>query len=1100
MSLRRSLCLLPLAVLLLASFTIAQTTLTGAIAGTAQDAQRAAVANAQITLQNADTGARFTALTGPDGAFRIVELPPGSYSLTAASQGFAEFHLPRVTVELGRITQVDLPFAVAAASETVQVRDEAPTVNTSQSAFATNIDRSDIENLPSSGRRWSDFALLTPTATPDGDYGLISFRGISGLMNNSTVDGADNNQAFFSEERGRSRISYVISQAAVQEFQVNTSNFSAQYGRAAGSVVNAVTRSGGDQFHGGAFYYMRDNALGASNPFTVVPVLNGDGTTEHIKPLDRRQQFGGTFGGPIVKDKLFFFTTFDAQRRDFPAVGAAKDPASLFAKPCVIPSHYGALSAANQALVQQCYTDDSSRDEIYALTRPFGISDSAAIAAFQSGTSYLENLLGTAPRTGNHQIGFAKLDYRLNSRNTFTVFYDRLRWGSPGATETNPVADIGTASFGYDGVKVDTLVARLTSTLGHSLYNELRYSWSRDFEYQLPQTFVPGQPAGPGGLAPSVAVLADSSGFTFGTPADQPRLALPDEYRNQIAETISWVHHRHIFKFGFDANRVVDQMNNLYAVAGAYRYDYRANFMADLYQWQNNTGTLNQGYSSYLQGFGPSAFAFHTFDGALFMQDDFRPLRRLTVSLGLRYDFELLPHPQVPNPLLAASQSFPSDMNNFGPRFGFAWSLTSDGKTALRGGYGVYYARIANSTISSAITNTGTQLAQNSYSYEACYLFATNCLNGPIFPNVFTAAPVTTQAGSVAVFAPNMQVPQIQQADLILERQVAHNTLVSASYLLSLGRELPNYVDINLDPASLQNVTYTFYPDYYTGASGPYLGHTLTVPVYTARLNPNFETITQIRSNVNSSYSALVLQFNRTSTKGLGFKLNYTWSHAIDDGQSSTTFTTYNNTLSPIPFTYQFDGVPHLVKRPDYGTSNYDIRQRVVASLYWSPRLFAHSHGVLHHALDHWSLAPIVLFATGKPFSDNISGDAPLSAIAPNYNCGGCLGFMGTGGLDRLPFLGRNSFRLGDFYNTDLRLSRHVYLGETGRELEFLAEAFNLFNHTNVTSSTHTLYTTYDSTANGPELEYDSNFNTPTAAANTLYREREIQLALRLHF
>jgi hypothetical protein len=345
-----------------------------------------------------------------------------------------------------------------------------------------------------------------------------------------------------------------------------------------------------------------------------------------------------------------------------------------------------------------------------------------------------------------------------------------------------------------------------------------------------------------------------------------------------------------------------------------------------------------------------------------------------------------------------------------------------------------------------------------------------------------------------------MQVPQIQQADLILERQVAHNTIISASCLVSLGRELPDFVDINLDPASLQNVPYKFYPDYYTGVSGPYLGHTLTVPVYTARLNPNFETITQIRSDVNSSYTALVLQFNRTSSKGLGFRMNYTWSHALDNGQNSTTFSTFNNTLNPIPFTYQFDGVSHFVKRPDYGTSNYDIRQRLVASLYWSPRFFRHSHRALHDTLDHWSLAPIVQFATGKPFSDNVSGDAPLSALDHTYNCAGCYGFMANNGVTRLPFLGRNSFHMGDFYNTDLRLSRRFYLGESGRDLEFLAEAFNLFNHTNVTDQTKTLYTTYDSPTNGPELEYDSNFNTPTAAANTLYRERQIQLALRFHF
>lgn len=346
----------------------------------------------------------------------------------------------------------------------------------------------------------------------------------------------------------------------------------------------------------------------------------------------------------------------------------------------------------------------------------------------------------------------------------------------------------------------------------------------------------------------------------------------------------------------------------------------------------------------------------------------------------------------------------------------------------------------------------------------------------------------TAEGGNVAVFAHNMQNPQIHQADLILEHQVTRNTVISASYLLSLGRELPNFIDINLDPASRKNVAYSFASDYYSGLPGPYNGHTLTVPVYTARLNPNFQTITEIRSNVNASYNALVVQFNRNVSSGLGFRFNYTWSHALDFNQNSTTFTTYNNTLSPVPFTYLYDSVAHYVSRPDYGNSSYDIRHRFTGSLHWSPRAFRHSHGVLHAALDHWTIAPIVHISTGKPFSDYIGGDAPIAT------CAGCLGFMGTGGQDRLPFLGRNTFRYGNLYNVDLRLARHIHFGER-RSLELLAEAFNLFNHQIITSRSDTYYTVYNNT-----LEYDSNFNTPTAAANTIYREREIQLGARLHF
>lgn len=319
----------------LSSFAFAQSSASGAIAGAAWDAQHRAVSAAQITLQGADTGERVETHTGANGRFQVLELKPGYYSLTAASEGFAEFRVLHVTVEVGRITEVQIPFAVADSYEVVDVRDEAPAVNTSQPDFASNVNDADINNLPINGRRWSNFALLTPGVTLDDNFGLISFRGISGLLNNSTVDGGDNNQAFFSEERGRTRISYVISQDSVREFQVNTSNYSAEYGRAAGAAVNSVTRSGGNYMRGEGFYYLRDNSMGAANAFTVVPVQlsAGNWATENVKPLDRRQQFGASLGGPIVHDKLFYFFNADAQRRDYPGIAGAAHADNFFALP-----------------------------------------------------------------------------------------------------------------------------------------------------------------------------------------------------------------------------------------------------------------------------------------------------------------------------------------------------------------------------------------------------------------------------------------------------------------------------------------------------------------------------------------------------------------------------------------------------------------------------------------------------------------------------------------------------------------------------------------------------------------------------------------------
>ncbi len=307
---------------------LAQSTVTGAIRGQVTDPQSAIVPNATVTVTNLGTGVAQTITSTEDGTFRVTNLQPGTYSVEISSSGFANTKVEKVIVEVGQITPVNVALGVGEATATVEVTAEAPVINTVQQDFSNNINQTSINELPINGRRASNFVLLTPGVTPDGPFGLISFRGISGLLNNSTVDGGDNNQAFFSEERGRTRISSSISQDAVREFQVNTSNYSAEFGRAAGGVVNTVTKSGTNEFHGSAFYYLRDNRVGARNAFSFQTISIAPGVTQRIglKPEDIRHQFGGSVGGPIAKDKLFFFFSYDQQRRSFPGVSA---PSSL---------------------------------------------------------------------------------------------------------------------------------------------------------------------------------------------------------------------------------------------------------------------------------------------------------------------------------------------------------------------------------------------------------------------------------------------------------------------------------------------------------------------------------------------------------------------------------------------------------------------------------------------------------------------------------------------------------------------------------------------------------------------------------------------------
>src|SRR2546422_3928824 len=322
-SLRRSFFRFLLAAVLFAATSLVlygQSITDGAIGGTVSDQSKSLVPNAKITARNTETDREDSTTTDDTGGFRIVQLRPGTYTVMVTAQGFSPRKLEGVVVEIGRVTSLEISLAVGGATETVEVRGEAPVVDASDQDFSTNLDQTSINELPINGRRWSNFALLTPGATPDGDFGLISFRGISGLLNNNTVDGGDNNQAFFSEERGRTRLSYVISQASISEFQVNTANYSAEYGRAAGGVVNAITKSGTNKFHGSAFYYIRDNALGATNPFSVQSVVVGGVSTKvPIKPEDRRHQFGGNIRGPpLPRQEFFFFLFYPHENNDSP--------------------------------------------------------------------------------------------------------------------------------------------------------------------------------------------------------------------------------------------------------------------------------------------------------------------------------------------------------------------------------------------------------------------------------------------------------------------------------------------------------------------------------------------------------------------------------------------------------------------------------------------------------------------------------------------------------------------------------------------------------------------------------------------------------------
>ena len=1061
---------LSLAALLLAmmsALTIyAQSTVTGAIGGVVSNPNNEVVPGASVTARNIETNKEDTVTTDGEGRFRVVNLQPGTYTVTVNAQGFGTFTQEKVVVEVGRVTSLDVGLAVGTVTGQVEVTGEAPVINTAQQDFSTNINQTSINELPINGRRAANFAILTPASVPDGNFGLISYRGISGLLNNNTVDGGDNNQALFSEERGRTRIPFSVSQGAVREFQVNTSNYSAEYGRAAGAVVNTVTQSGTNNFHGQLFYYYRNNRFGARNPRAFQSLFTPGQPVQLVafKPKDVRNQFGGNIGGPIIKDKLFFFFNYDGQRRDFPGLG--------------VFSRADYLNTANRTLL---------------------LSKGLTNTQIDSTLSFLNSLTGIVPRRGDQDTYLPKIDWNINNNNTFTAVYNALRWRSPAGIQTQATNTLGRASFGDDFVKLDSLNLRLTSTISPTILNEARFQYGRDFEYEFSQPPVPGEPVtAPGGRAPDVFL---SSGIEFGKPTFLERAAYPDERRQQYADTVTITRGRHTFKFGADINRVRDLIDNLRFEAGSYSYNNINDFIVDYVNFasglpaavtcptQNLTGpTKFRGRcytSNYQQAFGPTRFTIKTTDYNFFIQDDFRVTPRLTVNLGLRYEYESLPNPQIPstntslipNTQLTVAQAtsrFPSDKNNFGPRFGFAYDLTGDGKTSIRGGYGIYYGRINNGQIFNAVANTGNPSGQLSASISPTSSAA------PIFPNLLTSAPASTTA--IQYFAPNFSAPMIHQADLVLERQIARNTVVSVSYLLSLGRDLPTFLDRNL---SLPTTTRTLFipaTDLSGAPNGPFAGQTLVFPVFAgSRPNAGFGAMTEISSTVKSQYNALVLQANRRLTNGLQFQTSYTLAKATDTGQASQTFTANN-----VPFNV-FD--PSL----DPGTSNFDVRHKFVASVIYNPTFFGStSNNKVGRALfDGFTIAPIVQIYSGQPYT------AFVSASAPGSQAGG---INGSGGLNRFPLTARNAFRQPGIKNVDLRISRRFRFGEA-TNLEFLANFFNLFNSTQVATVSQTFYST---AAGQPStnLFYQTDFGTITNAGggSSFYRERQIEFSVRFSF
>jgi outer membrane receptor protein involved in Fe transport len=998
---------------LVPSVTLAQTAATGTIEGVVVDSTGGVLPGATVVVKNVDTNQTRELVSDEGGRYRATALQPGTYEVKATLAGFQDVSLGNVGVQVGQTIPVDLKLRAAGVTETVTVTSESPIIDTTRTDVSNVVGETAISNLPINGRRWENFVLLGPAVTNDGNFGLVSYRGISGLYNNNTVDGADNNQAFFSEARGRTRTSYSISQAAIKEFQVGISNFSAEFGRAAGGTVNAVTKSGTNSSRGELFYFLRDDAFTAKDPFFPEGI---------DRPDERRQQFGAALGGALVQNKVFYFINYDQQVRDFPYF-VRESQAGFFDRPCT------ATGCA-------------------------------------STVSFLRSLSDFFPREGNNRILLGKVDYALNPANRLTLQYNLHRWDSPSGVQTQPIVTVADSANGKDVVKTDFGLVTLNSVLSQRWLNEFRFQIGRDFEAQEPN----GEP-------PSTTVVG---GPAFGMPDFLPRLKYPEEWRYQVINNINWYTGDHSFKAGIDLNYVRENIINLFQGGGVYAYPADLNAIAQdcPIGAANCTPTLTgatsdrRHYTTYTQafdlrgaGFNGDVF-FTTTDYNFFLQDTWQINKRLTVNAGVRYEYQELPQPGeakvkgvvfTGNPAYPLTTRFNQDKNNWGPRVGITYDVNSQHTTVARGGWGIYYGRTSNSAVSSALTNNAVTFAT--------YSFTPTSTAAPQYPNTFATPPSATGARpSIQYLSPDLQRPTIYMGELSLEHFIGWDTTVSGSYLYSSGKNLPTFPDTNLNQP---NATVEYFVGGASRGTFPFFRGT--------RPDANINNAIQVATVVESTYHAMVLQANKRFTKGLLFNANYTLSKSEDTGQNSTTFISNFSTLVN-PF--------HI--EGERGPAAFDRRHRFVASFHYAPEFL---YGV--------QVGGTGTFESGLPVTASISGGVAAATGATSTAT-----TNGSGASNRAPFEARNNYRVDGRKTFDMRISKAFSLGDR-RQIVALWEAFNLFNWRNNTAFGTTKYSvassSYDAAANKVtvNLNESATFLAPTAASNTLFGPRDMQIGLK---
>jgi len=1072
-------------VLLLAGRADAQTPTTGQVSGLVKDPSGAVISGAKITLTNTAGVSRETT-SGGDGRYTFPLILPGVYKLAVEAAGFSQFVAENVVVRITEYSEVNANLAVKGGAQTVNVTEQAPMVETDTPARGDVVDSNTLRQLPLATRNFQQ--LLTLTAGTSGsipnssDLGrgdtAFDVNGQRTLSNAVVINGVDAS----SIGTGSTPNLAVPATDTLQEFIVQTSLYDASQGRNAGSVVAAVTKSGTNEFHGNLYEFFRNDALDANNFF-----LNGAGVG---RPPYQRNQFGATFGGPIVKDRAWFFLSYQGTRE---VNGTSLE------------------NSVGTVFVPGDLTDDRSAAGLSALAASFGLAtiDPTAQFLLQATLPNGQLVIPSAPHpTGSIApvavpvVGISRfredqfntnLDFKLSAANRLSAKFfwadnpeTQGLFNSFGLANALPVPGFGAVvSFNQRVLSIDD-----THVISSNLLNDLRFGYSTITTHSAPQEPFTSAQLGIvsplSNLFPGMPEISVTNMFDLGASPFSDNSAGEPTYT--AGDTLTLQKGRHSLKFGFDyKHHELAETFNLYTRGQIFFLGFSGNPFVDfLGGFFDLTGLT-------IMGSGVNNRDFKSYDLGSFVADDWKVSDRLTLSLGLRYEYfspfveaqgryvafdparlQTLTIPGFPagdnqaivggfvqagnakNPLPDVPEIrdslVPPDRKNFAPRVGFAWQpFSSGGHFVVRGGYGIYYdrpnSRIANNqildfpyfTLAQAFT---TPIAEPFVQVPQPSSFPLEFNNSAIFPlggpPAFLPAAVAggiqpVSANGLFLDIHNFRTPYVQQYSLGVQEEFAHNWMLDVSYVGSAGRKLMRLLDLNQEDVPVAT------------APGP--------------LSPGLSALAVqgfgfhvMQSSSNSNYNSLQTTLTKRFSHGLQFLAAYTYSHSLDDYSGDPSGT---SDVTVVP--------GNQVVLNNYASSDFDRRQRIVFSgIYDLPKAYQGGSKAVGEIANGWELASIFTIQSGTPFSVLTNDTAFVQARADFSAVSGCNPSFG----------GSVESRLSAYFNTACFAPATVDFGDTGRnilrgpaqqdvdisivkffpvtehsKLEFRTEFFNAFNN-----------------------------------------------------